>query len=98
MYYGIEFKKIFGKENLKNIFKEHSINHIFIFAFSLLLLLYTGKTNYKLFHSIIETLTAVACLSLFIIVINTYKISKNSFFIYLGIVYGFVSIFNLLHC
>jgi PAS domain S-box-containing protein len=97
MYYGIEFKKIFGKENLKNIFKEHSINHIFIFAFSLLLLLYTGKTNYKLFHSIIETLTAVACLSLFIIVINTYKISKNSFFIYLGIVYGFVSIFNLLH-
>lgn len=97
MYYGIQFKDVFEKNNFKNILNEYTINHFIFFTFSLISMIYIGRSNYILFHSMIEMLNTIVCLSLGLIVANTYKISKNNYFVYLGIVYIFVSIFNFFH-
>lgn len=91
------FKKSLNHWNFKNILKEYNIHKFIIYVFFLITIIYIGKTNYILSHSIIETLNSAICFSLVIIIINCYQISYNNYFIYLGIVFAFVSFFNFLH-
>lgn len=59
--------------------------------------LYIGFKNYLLFHTIIEISTVIVAAIMLIIAFNTYDISKNSFLLFIGIGYGFVGGFDLLH-
>jgi len=63
----------------------------------ILLLVYTSFKNYLLFHSIIELWSIIVALSIFLIALNTYPISPNRFFVFLGLAYGFIGIMDLLH-
>ncbi|SDF67583.1 MASE3 domain-containing protein [Sporolituus thermophilus] len=68
-------------------------------ALLLLILLsaYISFTNYLLFHSLIELFSVIIAFSVFIIAVNTHKIATNNYFMFVGIAYGFVGGFNLLH-
>ncbi|MEG1254995.1 MASE3 domain-containing protein [Clostridium sp.] len=83
--------------DFKNILKKHNIHKYIIFILCLPFILYTRKINYMLYHSIIETLNTAICFSLVIVVINSYNMSENDYFLFLGIVFGFVSFLNFLH-
>lgn len=53
--------------------------------------------NFLLFHVLIELFSIVVAFSILIIAINTFKISKNYYFLFIGIAYGFVGFIDLLH-
>ncbi|GBF32365.1 two-component response regulator [Desulfocucumis palustris] len=59
--------------------------------------LYAASANYYLFHGITELLCVFLNFAVFIIALNTYHITKNHYLMFLGICYGFVSGFDLLH-
>ncbi|MCT8975659.1 ATP-binding protein [Clostridium sp. CX1] len=61
------------------------------------ILIYISFINYLLFHTVIEVATVIFYFSVSIIAINTYKISNNSYFTFLGISFAFSGFFNLLH-
>jgi PAS domain S-box-containing protein len=56
-----------------------------------------GYFNTLTFHAIAELFTVIIAFSAFIIVLNTYNISQNNYLTFLGIAFGFISIFELLH-
>ncbi len=60
----------------------------------ILLLVYTGFKNYLLFHSIVELWSIIVALSIFLIALNTYPITPNRFFVFLGLAYGFIGIMD----
>ncbi|WP_027622990.1 MASE3 domain-containing sensor histidine kinase [Clostridium lundense] len=97
MYYNIKIKNIFEESNLRSMLNRCNIAHSIIFILALMLLIYISGANYVLFHVIVENLSTVVCLSLVLIIINTHKMSNNNYFIYLGIGYSFISLFNFLH-
>jgi PAS domain S-box-containing protein len=91
--------KVYGKFlNFKDMLNNDGIHKYIFFILCLPFIFYIRKVNYILSHSIIETLNTAVCFSLVITVINSYKMSKNNYFLFLGIVFGFVSFFNFLHC
>ena len=53
--------------------------------------------NNLLFHAVIELVSIVIAVNMFIIAIRGYRISRNNYFTFLGISYGFVAFFDLLH-
>lgn len=97
MYYNIKIKNMFEESNLRNMINKCTISHSIIFVLALMLLIYIAEANYILFHVIVENLSTVVCLSLVVIMVNTHKMSNNNYFIYLGIGYGFISLFNFFH-
>ena len=58
---------------------------------------YLIVNNKLLSHAIIEFISIVIAANMFIIAIRGSYISKNNFFTFLGISYGFVAFFDLLH-
>ncbi len=54
-------------------------------------------TNYLLFHSLIELFNIIIAFNIFIIATNTYEVSQNNYLTFIGIAYGFIGIFDLLH-
>lgn len=50
-----------------------------------------------MFHTFIEIFSAVICFGIFMFSINTYQISKNDFFVFLGIGYVYVGMLEILH-
>lgn len=58
---------------------------------------YLGSRNYLLFHTGVQIFTSIIAFNILIIAINTYGISKNNFFMFLGIGYGFVGVFDVIH-
>jgi hypothetical protein len=91
------YRKFLKYFNFKDILNKYNIHKYIVFILCLPLIFYIRKVNYILSHSIIETLNTAICFSLVITVINSYKMSKNNYFLFLGIVFGFVSFFNFLH-
>ncbi|HSQ90377.1 MASE3 domain-containing sensor histidine kinase [Romboutsia sp.] len=89
-----KFSKYF---DFKDMLSKYNIYKYIVFILCLPFIFYIRKVNYLLSHSIIETLDTAICFSLVITVINSYKMSKNNYFLFLGIVFGFVSLFNFLH-
>jgi len=53
--------------------------------------------NFLLFHTVIELLTVVISLMILVVGFNTNKVESNQFLIFLGISYGFISVFDMLH-
>jgi PAS domain S-box-containing protein len=68
-----------------------------IWAFIISLALTLGYFNRLTFHTISELFTIIVAFSAFIIVLNTYNISQNSYLTFLGIGFGFVSMFEIIH-
>ena len=70
---------------------------IVIGLFSLFVLYLMSYFNYLLFHSIAELFSILIAFSIFIIGWNSRKYMKNSYFLFLGIVYLFVGLLDLVH-
>jgi len=81
--------------------KEHYWhNHILkivILSFVLIGMIYMSFINFLLFHIIAELFCIIIAITISIISINTYKTNKNQYLIFLGIAYGFIACFDLLH-
>ncbi|SHJ25871.1 Signal transduction histidine kinase [Clostridium cavendishii DSM 21758] len=84
--------------NFKKILNENNIHKYIIFILLLPFILYIRKANHIIAHSIIETLNTAICFSSVIIIINSYRMSQNNYFLFFGALFGFVSLFNCLHC
>jgi len=81
--------------------KEHYWhNHILktvILSCALIGMIYMSFINFLLFHVIAELFSIVIAITITIISINIYKTNKNQYLIFLGIAYGFIACFDLLH-
>ncbi|WP_050353971.1 ATP-binding protein [Gottschalkia purinilytica] len=67
---------------------------LYFVAFSM----YLGKTSFVSFHTMMETICAFIGSMMFAIVLSTFKMRNESSYInFLGISYGFVSIFNMIN-
>lgn len=77
----------------KNIINETNF-FLFIMSITLIILSYY---NFLLFHSLVEFIAVVVSFIIFMIAIYSYDKSKNNFLIILGIAYGFIGAFDLLH-
>lgn len=71
--------------------------NMLIWTFITSLALAIGYFNRLTFHTISELFTIIVAFSAFMIVLNTYNISQNSYLTFLGIGFGFVSIFEIIH-
>lgn len=58
---------------------------------------FLSNKNYLLFHSVIEITTVVISFSVLLLAVGVYKLSDNYYFIYLGIIYGFIGVLDLFH-
>lgn len=67
------------------------------FAMAAYVLYLISEANYLIFHIIIESVVIMTGVVIGIIAFHTRKISKSSFFLFLGIAYFFDSILELLH-
>ncbi|MBM7866335.1 response regulator [Heliobacterium gestii] len=56
-----------------------------------------SEISYPLFHTFIEFTTICISVVVLILVINTYALASNSFFLYLGIACSSAAIFDMLH-
>jgi signal transduction histidine kinase len=63
----------------------------------LIIIFLTGYYNYLLFHSIAELFSILIAFSIFIIGWNSRRYMKNTYFLFIGIVYLFVGLLDLLH-
>jgi len=81
--------------------KEHYWhNHILkivILSSVLIGMIYMSFINFLLFHIIAELFSIIIAIIISIISINTYKTNKNQYLIFLGIAYGFIACFDILH-
>lgn len=71
--------------------------NILVWTFITSLALAIGYFNRLTFHTISELFTIIIAFSAFMIVLNTYNISQNSYLTFLGIGFGFVSMFEIIH-
>lgn len=58
---------------------------------------YFGLTYYQPFHIAIESFSSFIAFSILVMAINTYELSGNVPFLFLGIAYGFAGGFNIIH-
>ncbi|MGM0369672.1 MAG: MASE3 domain-containing protein [Bacillota bacterium] len=68
--------------------------------FLILFFSYLAVKNQLLYYSIMELIMFILATNMFIICIrvyNIYKINRDSYFIYLGVIYGFVVFFDVLY-
>ncbi|RKD34194.1 sensor domain-containing diguanylate cyclase [Thermohalobacter berrensis] len=83
---------------LKKYFKDKKIKlNFFLLMVIIFLYIFLSLKNFLLFHTFAELFSIIIAFNVAIIVINTFNISLNSYFTFLGIAYGFVAGFDLLH-
>lgn len=63
----------------------------------LIIAVFLADENYLLAHTLLESLSIIVAFSILIIARNTQAIVRNDYFMFLGIVYGFVGGFDILH-
>ncbi|MPM26188.1 Adaptive-response sensory-kinase SasA [bioreactor metagenome] len=88
-----------GSTDLKTLFVKDSTD---IFQHFLIIMILIGlvmlrNVNYYVFHSLAETFSCFIAMGILIVSIHTNRISKNSFFMFLGIGYVFILIMDLFH-
>lgn len=85
--------------DLKTLFVKDStdIFQHFLFIMILIGLVMLRNVNYYVFHSLAETFSCFIAMGILIVSIHTNRISKNSFFMFLGIGYVFILIMDLFH-
>ncbi|MEL7604634.1 MAG: MASE3 domain-containing protein [Sedimentibacter saalensis] len=88
-----------GSTDLKTLFVKDStdIFQHFLFIMILIGLVMLRNVNYYVFHSLAETFSCFIAMEILIVSIHTNRISKNSFFMFLGIGYVFILIMDLFH-
>lgn len=89
----IELHKIRGEDRSR--IKENI--YIFWLIPILLFFSYLGTKNYALFHTIVELIALSIGIIMAVLAVNTYKMILDHKLIYLGIAYGFISIFYCIH-
>lgn len=85
--------------NLKTLFvkdKTDIFQH-FLFIMILIGLSLISNVNYYVFHNFAEILSCFIAMGILMVSIHTNKISKNNFFMFLGIGYVFIFILDMLH-
>lgn len=73
------------------------LTNALIWTAIMVMALWLGYFNTSSFHTIIEIFAVIIAFSAFAVVLNTYNISQNSYLTFLGISFGFVSVFEILH-
>ncbi|MBM7557379.1 MASE3 domain-containing protein [Halanaerobacter jeridensis] len=68
-----------------------------VFLLLTTMLLFLEFKNFLLFHLGVELFSIIIAFSIFIIVININEITDNDYLIFLGLAYGFIAGFDLLH-
>ncbi len=68
-----------------------------LFLLILIFLIIIKNMSYYLFHTAAEIYSCIIAGGIFMVAVNTYKISKNNFFLFLGIGYSFISIIDIFH-
>lgn len=69
-----------------------------VFAILIIILLtFVSHFNFLLFHTFSELISITIGFCIVIIAVNSYGISKNSYFTFIAIAYGFADLFSLLH-
>lgn len=82
----------------KNIILSNFVTQTNIFfILMLIVLIYTSFYNFLLFHNFVEILSVIVSSIIFVIAIYTYDRVENNFLIIMGISYGFIGFFDLLH-
>ena len=88
-------------ENYQSDISFNSRQESFVFCFGGLVILtsliVTSFVNFLLFHTVAELFSIIIACSIFIVAWNTRHISKNSYLLFLGIVYLFVCILDITH-
>lgn len=80
-----------------------NISHYFLKTMLGLLILasafYLSSRNYLLFHTVIELFTVLVAFGIMVLAVHThnYQIHNNSLFIFLGVAYGFIGFYDLIH-
>lgn len=87
-------EEIFRKLSLSN-----NINNFqnFIFAFILFGFIILYNINYYFFHSLVEAYSCIVAGGILMISVSTYHLTKNNYFLFLGIGFLCVLILDLLH-
>ena len=90
----MESEGVYRKFSFKN--KENLFQH-FLFIIIILGLFLLEYVDYYMFHSAAEAFSCIIAGGIFVITLNTYNISKNNFFLFLGIGYVFILLLDLFH-
>lgn len=64
---------------------------------TVILLMYISQINFLLFHTFSELISVIISCCIVIIAVNTYKISKDSYFTFIAIAFCFANLFSLIH-
>jgi PAS domain S-box-containing protein len=70
---------------------------VYLALVTLCILILLRFVSIYLFHTVVEVYSSIISMGIFIVAFNTYKITKNDFFMLLGIGYLFVGILDLCH-
>lgn len=84
----------------KNINTFMKQNHLYIIIFMFFIIVTLNNFNYLnsyMIHSILESISSVIAVGIFMFSLNSYSVNNNDFLIKLGIGYLFVAIFDLVH-
>lgn len=76
---------------------QNRLVEILILSVGLMGIIHMSFKNFLLFHTIVELFAVIIAITISVIAINTYKTNKNQHLVFLGIAYGFVACFDLLH-
>lgn len=75
-------------------------NISFSSTFAILIIIFLAaisQTNFLLFHTFSELISIVIGFCVVIIAVNSYSISKDDYFTFIAIAYGFSNLFSLIH-
>src|SRR6056297_1388187 len=78
-----------------NLIKNHQQ---FIIVLSLILIsVLLSFYNFYLFHLSVEIYSVIISFIILLIILNTHQIISNNYYIFLGITFGFIGFFEILH-
>lgn len=79
-----------------NLEKNNVFKHI-IYITLVAVAIITGLKQYLLFHTFVELFSAIIAFMISVIAANTYELNKDNKLIFLGIGFGFVGFFDIIH-
>lgn len=91
----LEILRIKSKKTSRS--KSFMSGSVIVFVLSAIMCIYISFINYTLYHSIVEIFKVIIAFCITATALNTYNISKNNYFILIGIAFCYAGIFNLLH-
>lgn len=74
-----------------------SISKILFALLIIIILISLSQVNFLLFHTTSELINIIIGFCIVIIATNAYKLSKNSYFTFIAIAYGFANLFSFIH-